>query len=221
MAVRSIINNTTDMTKNIVRMAVIAAAIALCPALWAQQENLVPTQAQDSAVAVPHGDILRDMEQNVTIHQSKEIEALMNGKLIEEKRVYINRGHNVHTNTGANVVRVGENGKRVISSNPIGYRVEVFQSSDPKTGQAEANRLRAQLSGKVSSSIYVRFNPPFWRVRIGDFRTIKEANDFKAQLLQRFPSLKSQTYVTRDHIKINMLPPSQQDQQAQPTKQTK
>ena len=96
--------------------------------------------------------------------------------------------------------------RKIISANPIGYRLEIYQSNDQRQGQIEANRIRAALTGKITVPIYVRFYTPFWRVRIGDFRTLEEANDYKRSFIQRFPAMSRQTYAVRDHKNIWMKP---------------
>ena len=101
--------------------------------------------------------------------------------------------------------------RKIISANPVGYRLEIYQSNDQRVGQNEANRLRAMLTGKVTVPIYVRFYTPFWRVRLGDFRTLEEANKFKQSFIQRFPGMSRQTYVVRDHIKAVVIQRPKED----------
>ena len=72
-------------------------------------------------------------------------------------------------------------------------------------GQQEAQRIYAKLNGRVSVPVYVRFYTPFWRVRLGDFGSLEEANNFKRSFLQQFPNMKAHTYVVRDHIRAIVI----------------
>lgn len=149
-------------------------------------EILVDSLAQDSlAPATEPQTIWEDMT-FVRIHQPRYIQLLAEGKYIR-----VTPGKEVR--------------RKTVSANPLGYRLEIYQSNDQRVGQGEANRIRATLTGKVTVPIYVRFYTPFWRVRIGDFRTLEEANDYKRTFLQRFPGMARQTYVVRDHIKAIVI----------------
>jgi hypothetical protein len=48
--------------------------------------------------------------------------------------------------------------------------------------------------------VYTLSEPPFWKVRIGNFETREEANHYKTVLLQLFPELVGSTYVVPDKI---------------------
>jgi hypothetical protein len=84
-----------------------------------------------------------------------------------------------------------------------GFRVQVFSSNAQKTAKDEAFKIEKDLKAAFpEQAIYVNYASPFWKVRIGDFKTQEEANAFRALLLSEFPSFKSETYVVRDQIKI-------------------
>ncbi len=150
-------------------------------------EILVDSLAQDSlAQDSVELTIWNDMLPFVTVHQPRYIRVLAEGKYIRTTPGKVRR-------------------KKTVSANPVGYRLEIYQSNDQRVGQGEANRIRAMLTGKVTVPIYVRFYTPFWRVRIGDFRTLDEAQEYKRSFLQRFPGMSRQTYVVRDHIKAVVI----------------
>lgn len=44
--------------------------------------------------------------------------------------------------------------------------------------------------------------PPFWKVRIGDFRTYEEAKEYKKLFVEQFPSIMGDTYIVRDKIQV-------------------
>jgi hypothetical protein len=93
------------------------------------------------------------------------------------------------------------NGKREIVEID-GYRVQIYSSNQQQTAKAEALELEAKVKERVSQSIYVQYLPPFWKVRIGDFRTYDEAKEYKKEFVQLYPGLLGDTYIVRDKIKV-------------------
>jgi len=47
-----------------------------------------------------------------------------------------------------------------------------------------ANQTRSEVYFKISKESYVSFEPPFYKVKVGDFTSRKEANDLKFKLNQ-------------------------------------
>ena len=83
-----------------------------------------------------------------------------------------------------------------------GYRVQVYSSNQQQKAKAEALRLEDRLKDQLNQTVYVQYVPPFWKVRIGDFRTYDEAKEYKRQVVQQFPGLVGDTYIVRDQIKV-------------------
>jgi len=83
-----------------------------------------------------------------------------------------------------------------------GFRVQVYSSNQQQTAKTEALELEVRLKDKVDQTIYVQYLPPFWKVRVGDFRTYEEAKDYKKQFTQLFPSMVGDTYIVRDKILV-------------------
>ena len=83
-----------------------------------------------------------------------------------------------------------------------GYRVQIFSSNQQQTAKAEALELEAKLKQTVNQTIYVQYLPPFWKVRLGDFRTADDAKEYKRVFVQQFPNMIGETYVVRDKIKV-------------------
>ena len=83
-----------------------------------------------------------------------------------------------------------------------GYRVQVYSSNQQQSAKAEALDLEEKLKLKVNQTIYVQCLPPFWKVRIGDFRTYDEAKEYKKTFVQIFPEMTGDTYIVRDKIKV-------------------
>lgn len=84
-----------------------------------------------------------------------------------------------------------------------GYRVQIFSSNRQQTAKTEAfeKEKRIRESG-IETETYVLYNPPFWKVRIGDFRTQEEALLMKDEVIRLLPDLQGDTYVVRDMIQV-------------------
>ena len=83
-----------------------------------------------------------------------------------------------------------------------GYRVQIYSSNQQQTAKGEALDLEEKLQSQVNQPIYVQYIPPFWKVRLGDFRTYEEAKEYKKLFVQQFPDLTGDTYIVRDKIKV-------------------
>jgi len=83
-----------------------------------------------------------------------------------------------------------------------GYRVQIYSSNQQQTAKGEALELEAKLKETVNQTVYVQYLPPFWKVRIGDFRTYDEAREYKKQFVSRYPEMMGDTYIVRDKIQV-------------------
>ena len=83
-----------------------------------------------------------------------------------------------------------------------GYRVQVYSSNQQQTAKAEALELETKLKEKVNQTVYVQYLPPFWKVRLGDFRSYDEAREYKSLFIQQYPELMGDTYIVRDKIQV-------------------
>ena len=93
------------------------------------------------------------------------------------------------------------NGKRELVEID-GYRVQVYSSNQQQTAKGEALDLEAQLKEKLDQTVYVQYIPPFWKVRLGDFRTYEEARDYKKLFIEQYPDMMGDTYIVRDRIQV-------------------
>ena len=83
-----------------------------------------------------------------------------------------------------------------------GYRVQIFSSNQQQTAKAQALNLESSLRPTLNHSLYVQYQTPFWKVRIGDFRTVDEAKEYKKEFVQQHPEMIGDTYIVRDKIKV-------------------
>ena len=93
------------------------------------------------------------------------------------------------------------NGKRELVEID-GYRVQIYSSNRQQTAKSEALDLESKLKDKLNQSLYVQYLPPFWKVRVGDFRTYDEAKEYKKLFVQQYPEMMGDTYIVRDKILV-------------------
>ncbi len=107
----------------------------------------------------------------------------------------------VQDSTMAVLLDEAVNGKRELVEID-GYRVQIYSSNQQQNAKGEALELEARLKDKISQTLYVQYLPPFWKVRIGDFRTYDEAKEYKKLFVQQYPDLMGDTYIVRDKILV-------------------
>jgi hypothetical protein len=91
------------------------------------------------------------------------------------------------------------NGKRELVERD-GYRVQIYSSNQQQTAKGEALDLEAKLKDKIGQAVYVQYLPPFWKVRLGDFKTYDEAREYKKEFVAQYPEMMGDTYIVRDKI---------------------
>lgn len=144
---------------------------------FAQEVGVDSTFVDDSVVVEDTLQVvlLTDVMENAIVHQDSTIRQLM-----IDKQMGIQRGK----------VEVD------------GFRVQVYSSNQQKTAKNEALLLQQKLEKSVNKTIYTISEPPFWKVRLGDFQTREEAVVYKNELIVQFPELQSSAYIVPDKIII-------------------
>jgi len=77
-----------------------------------------------------------------------------------------------------------------------GYRIQVLNSPDRNKVFAAKTKIYQQFPDLKP---YLLYQPPNYKLRVGNFRTQEEAEDFEKQLTRLFPS---GLYVIRDTIEV-------------------
>jgi len=76
-----------------------------------------------------------------------------------------------------------------------GYRIQLYSGSGAKA-KVEAQQTKQKFSAAFPlEKVYVVYNAPFWRVRIGDFRFRSEALPLLERVKKQFPG----SYTVRDN----------------------
>lgn len=100
--------------------------------------------------------------------------------------------------TGANEQ---EQARTVAHGRTGGYRIQIFADNNPRTAKNEARtRARNVVSRFADYPSYVEYKAPYWRTRIGNFRTHDEAEKAAAEIKEAFPGYSREIRVVRDRI---------------------
>ncbi len=82
-----------------------------------------------------------------------------------------------------------------------GYRIQIFFGSG-RTAREDANETKAKfLSYFPDTRAHILYQSPFYKVRVGDFRTKNEALKFYRRVQRRFPN----AYIIPDIIEFPKL----------------
>lgn len=94
--------------------------------------------------------------------------------------------------------------KPVATGRMGGYRIQVFSDNNSRTAKGEARSRAHNISSQFPNyQTYVIYNSPFWRLRVGNFRTADEANAAADELKSSFPQYAKEIRVVRDRITVD------------------
>lgn len=82
-----------------------------------------------------------------------------------------------------------------------GYRVQVYAGNNSRVARNEANNIAAKVKGEFPEMpVYAYFQPPRWLCRVGDFRSIEEADAAMRRL--RATGIFKEVSIVREQINI-------------------
>ena len=85
-----------------------------------------------------------------------------------------------------------------------GYRVQVFLDNNARTAKNEARARARNISEQFPHyPTYVVYSSPYWRLRVGNFRTHDDADAAAAELSAAFPAYAREIRVVRDRIVVS------------------
>ena len=83
----------------------------------------------------------------------------------------------------------------------VGYRIQVFDDNNPSSAKHDAQVRSQQMQARFPEwRTYIQFNSPYWRVKVGDFKTRSEAEAAMSSIRSAFPAISPSLRVVRDRI---------------------
>lgn len=84
-----------------------------------------------------------------------------------------------------------------------GFRILVFSGNNPRTAKNEAtNRSKTVAAQFPEYAAYVSYDAPYWRLKVGDFRSYDEASSALARLRAAMPACAREMRVVRERINL-------------------
>lgn len=82
----------------------------------------------------------------------------------------------------------------------VGYRVQVYADNNVRVAKGQARQRERAISSRFPYATYVAYVSPYWRLRVGDFKTQAEAEKAAAEIKRAFPSYSREVRIVRDRI---------------------
>lgn len=87
-------------------------------------------------------------------------------------------------------------------NNHTGYRVQIFSDNNMRTAKSTAEHRKRLVEEQTDLRAYVTFDSPYWRVRVGDFRTQTEADLAMRELKNLFPTIADDFRLVKERVNI-------------------
>lgn len=148
----------------------------------------IMSQEQDTIPAEPAYTIFDDLAKHeagkgvVTIHQSEAIRNLVGACKF---------GKDVETTDNETFLKIQ------------GFRTQVFSGNNQRKSKDEAFNKEKEIKELFPElPTYVTYTAPFWKLRVGDFRSHEEAYQALRQLMAAFPAYAKEMYIVKEEVKI-------------------
>jgi len=162
------------------RILLVAVSLPLCLCLWAEEPDTT--------------DVTYTIVDHITLsglHSVSQPDAML-------QRLIPPQQQTATTDTDGGEIA------GVTGAHTGGYRIQVFSDSNPRTARNEANAKAGNITSRFPEyRPYVTYDAPYWRLRIGDFRTYEDAVDALETIKEAFPSYRRELRVVRDRINVN------------------
>ncbi len=154
--------------------------LLLCAPVAAQQNDSIPAEP---AYTIFDELAKRGARQGlVTIHQSEAIRNLVGACKF---------GKDVETTDDETYLKIP------------GFRAQVFSGNNQRKSKDEAFSKEEEIKELFPDlPTYVTYTAPFWKLRVGDFRSHEEAYQVLRQLMAAFPSYAKEMYIVKEEVKI-------------------
>ena len=84
-----------------------------------------------------------------------------------------------------------------------GFRIQVFSDNNQKTSQREARSKEKRINERFPEyETYIVYNSPYWRLKVGDFKTEFEAEAAADDIKRAFPEFAREVRIVRDRVNV-------------------
>ena len=93
--------------------------------------------------------------------------------------------------------------QQTIESHGVGYRIQAYSDNNHKTAKAAAQKRARDIAMKFPQyRSYITYKAPSWRLRIGDFKTQREAQAALQRIKSVYPKYAREMVIVKDRINI-------------------
>ena len=93
--------------------------------------------------------------------------------------------------------------QQTIESRSVGYRIQAYSDNNHKTAKANAQQRARDIAMKFPQyRSYISYKAPSWRLRIGDFKTQREAQAALQRIKSVYPKYAREMVIVRDRINV-------------------
>ena len=93
--------------------------------------------------------------------------------------------------------------QQTIENRGVGYRIQAYSDNNYKTAKASAQKRARDIAMKFPQyRSYISYKAPAWRLRIGDFKTKREAQAALQRIKSVYPKFAREMVIVRDRINI-------------------
>ena len=93
--------------------------------------------------------------------------------------------------------------QQTIENRGVGYRIQAYTDNNPRTAKAAAQQRARDIAMKFPQyRSYISYKAPAWRLRIGDFKTQRDAQAALQRIKSVYPKFAREMVIVRDRINI-------------------
>ena len=93
--------------------------------------------------------------------------------------------------------------QQTIESRGVGYRIQAYSDNNHATAKAAAQKRARDIAMKFPQyRSYISYKAPSWRLRIGDFKTQREAQAALQRIKSVYPKFAREMVIVKDRINI-------------------
>lgn len=173
------------------RLLLIAAIFMSASGLMATAQTVSETRADSVPTIV---DIINsNTGRTVTIDQPDAL----NGRLRADDNQSATDEQSDKTEAADDNKSVKSSGQHKVS----GFRVQVYSDSKAQSARNNAYNKKRQIESALPGHrCYVIYNAPYWRVKVGDFKSRADADALAEDIRRRFPAMSRDIRVVRDRV---------------------
>lgn len=163
--------------------------LMLCAGSIRAQAQIVAVSEIPTATEIEQKDNdTAEVISTITVIQPRSLEQRMNAGLQSDETSVDNSDV------------VGSDG---VASKVQGFRVQVFADNNQRTSQLEARKKERQINERFPEyETYIVYNSPYWRLKVGDFKSEFQAESAADEIKRAFPEFSREVRIVRDIVNI-------------------